>query len=86
MDEGGRIVFIGKTPFKSASFHEIESSDAEIIEMTEEIMNRKDGHAILYPSPSDDLISWYGKLQDKLGIQPYIRFSKPSKHVQSVFL
>lgn len=76
---GGKIVFIGKKPFKSPTYIDGESSDASVKEIVEGLMARE--NVILYPAPEGDLIPWYGKLQDQLKIKPYVRFDKTDKYL-----
>jgi len=74
---GGKIVFIGKKPFKSASYTDGDANDAAIIGIVDELMSNE--HVILYPAPEGDLITWYGALQDQLQLIPNVRFDNPQK-------
>jgi hypothetical protein len=86
-DAGGKVVLIGKRPAKSAAYVDAETSDAAVKEAVDAMLKRSDGTVFEYPAPGEDPISWYGKMQDDLGIEPYIRFSKSHKYLsQSSYL
>ncbi len=78
---GGQVVFIGKRPFKSASFKDMTASDALIKKVIEEVIEQSDGNVFEVPSPEGNLIQWYGRLQDKLGIAPYVKFDQPQGYL-----
>lgn len=75
--EGGKVVFIGKKPFKSPTYKNGDAGDAAVKKIVDELMGYK--NVILFPAPAGDLIQWYGALQDKTGPEPYVRFDKKHK-------
>ena len=78
---GGKIVFIGKRPFKSPSYKNVEHNDDGVNKMVEDLIKHSGGNVIEYPSPEGDVIKWYGILQDELGLKPYVRFDKTHKYL-----
>ncbi len=80
-DSGGKIVFIGKRPVKSASYHDAEESDSAVKGMVDTLLEQSDGSVLVYPSPKGDPIQWYGKLKDELGLKPYVRFKQTHKYL-----
>lgn len=80
-DAGGKIVFIGKVPFKSASYHDAKSEDEKVDQLTKKLLNSQKGSVLKYPVPNGDVIGWFGKLQDDLGLKPYVRFNKTHKYL-----
>ncbi len=74
---GGKIVFIGKQPVKSPSYHEGDKNDAAVKRLVEEI-GRKE-NVFNNPAPTGDVIRWYGKLQERIGLSPYVKFDKTHK-------
>ncbi len=81
-DQGGRVVFIGKKPFQSPAYQNREAADAEISGIIDALMNKE--RVSLYPAPDGDLIKWYGELQDKLGIRPYVKLDRTDKFLSQV--
>ncbi|MEA3463179.1 MAG: hypothetical protein U9R49_14945, partial [Bacteroidota bacterium] len=81
VDSGGKVVFIGKKPFKSAAYLDAEVSDSAVKGMVDALLERSDGNVLLHPSPKGDPIQWYGKLQDDLGLKPYVRFEQTHKYL-----
>lgn len=74
---GGKIVFIGKSPYKSATYKNGDKTDASVKSIIDGLL--KSENAILYPAPEDDVIKWYGKLQVDAGLNPYVKFSDTHK-------
>jgi hypothetical protein len=77
IESGGRIIFIEKTPFKSASFINKETDDEEVKKIIDDLL--KNERAIVCQAPQGNPIKWFGSLQDELGIKPYVKFSTPEK-------
>lgn len=78
-ETGGRIVFIGKRPVKSATYEMAAEHDARVKALIDELLKRDNVH--LYPAPEGDLIKWFGKMQNDLEIDPYIQFNKTHKYL-----
>ncbi len=74
---GGTVVFIGKQPYKSASYLEMDEDDAMVKNLVEGMLEQSEGQVLVYPAPGTDLLAWYGKLQKDLGILPYVEFNNP---------
>jgi len=79
VDKGGKIVFIGKKPFKSPTYKNGDSNDAEVKKIVDGLINNE--NVTIYPAPTGDIIQWYGKLQNEIGIKPYVRFDKTNKYL-----
>lgn len=73
-NKGGKIIFIGEKPYKSASFKENTVNDTIVKKIVGDLM--KNENVILYPSPNANLIEWYGTLQQEIDIKPYVKFDK----------
>jgi hypothetical protein len=79
VESGGKLVFIGKLPFKSAVYHDGEINDAEIKSIVEKLL--KNEHVFEYPAPTEDVIRWYGLMQEEHGLEPYVSFDKTDKYL-----
>ena len=75
-DSGGKIVFIGKRPYKSAAYEDADENDSLVKQEIDALLERSDGNVQLYPAPQGDPISWYGKMMDELGLMPYVSFEQ----------
>jgi len=80
-DSGGKVVFIGKRPIKSAAYFDAEASDSVVKGEVEALLERSDGNVVEYPSSQGDPIQWYGKLMDDLGLKSYISFKQTHKYL-----
>lgn len=78
---GGKIIFIGKKPFKSPAFKNSVVNDEQVDKIITELITPRNENVVVYPSPKENLIEWYGKLQDDMKIEPFVRFSKSHKYL-----
>ncbi|MGQ8335538.1 glycosyl hydrolase [Sunxiuqinia sp. A32] len=78
---GGKIVFIEKVPFKSPSFTGGETEDADVKRIIGKLLDDKPANVVVYPAPDGNLISWYGKMQDSMQFNPYVKFDKTHKYL-----
>lgn len=86
-DAGGKIVFIEKTPSTSPSSKNMNEENAKVNKMIGELLNHTDGNVVEFPSPKRDPNKWYGTLQNKLGIKPFVKFNNTHKYLsQSNYL
>ncbi len=79
VNEGGKIVFIGKKPYKSPTYKNGDTNDAAVKRIVDDLI--KNENVILYPTPTGNLIQWYGDMQDKLRLKPYVKFDKTHKYL-----
>ena len=78
-NSGGRIVFIEKRPYKSPGYKNGAKNDEAVKNIIGELLNAE--NVILYPAPESDVIQWYGKLQEEMGLKPYVKFDKTDKYL-----
>ena len=74
---GGKIVFVGRKPYKSHSYKEGETKDEIIKALVDDLLKKQ--NVSLYPAPAGNLINWYGALQQEIQVAPYIHFEKTHK-------
>jgi len=79
VESGGKLVFIGKKPFKSAVYQKGETKDADLRRMIEKLDGKE--NVFEYPAPTGDVIRWYGKMQTDLALHPYVNFDKTDKYL-----
>jgi hypothetical protein len=81
---GGKVVFIGKKPFKSASYFDPESSDEEIALAIQKLFDNHMDNMVYYPGPGDDIIQWYAGLQESIGHRPMVSIDTPDRYLCQV--
>ncbi len=74
---GVKIIFIGKTPFKSASFSDAGDNDDKVKNGIDKLINGSYENVMACPSPRTDLQEWYKRLQEKAAIRPFVKFDSP---------
>lgn len=83
-DAGGRIIFIEKYPHKAPGFYEHAAADKQVQDIIGSIKNKK--NVVLHPAPTRDrpIIDWYKEIQEKYGLQPYLKSDNPQVMVSQV--
>jgi len=81
---GGKVVFIGKKPFKSASYNEMETNDGEIAAAIQKLFDNHMDNIIYYPTPGEDIIKWYASLQQLIGHAPMVSIDMPDRYLCQV--
>lgn len=78
---GGQLVFIGKKPFKSHDVLNAKENDARVKSIIDDIVNNYPQSVTIYPPPEGNVSLWYKDLQEKLGIKPFVEFSRIDYHL-----
>jgi hypothetical protein len=81
---GGKVIFIGKKPFRSPHYQEHEARDREVVDAMDKLFENHSQNVILYPSPGDDLLGWYASLQEAIGHTPMVHIEKPDRQLSQV--
>jgi hypothetical protein len=81
---GGKVVFIGKKPFRSPHYQEHEARDKEVVDAMDKLFENHSQNVILFPSPGDDLLGWYASLQEAVGHTPLVSIEMPDKQLSQV--
>jgi len=77
--QGGRIIFIGKQPFKSPTYKNGDENDAAVKKLIDDLISNE--NVFVYPAPTGDVIKWYGKLQNEKGLNAYVKFENTHKYL-----
>lgn len=80
-EEGGKIVFVGKKPYRSLSFKDAEMNDATVFSAVESIMKTQNGFLVEAPEESADFISWTISMMEDIELSPQVAISHPSSHL-----
>ncbi|UBM60744.1 hypothetical protein LAG90_08865 [Marinilongibacter aquaticus] len=78
-ESGGKVVCIGKRPVQSPAYAERQASDEAVKKLTDELLESE--NAFLYPAPTDDIIAWYGEMQEDLELKPFVKFEQTHKYL-----
>ena len=74
---GGKVVFIGETPYRSLSLKDADNNDKIVKENIENLIDSGNGFEVEAPDESEDFIGWTKKLLEDIDMEPLIRLSKP---------
>ena len=84
---GGKIIWVGKEPKQSAGLNKHEENDKKITEIVRQIKNLYPSCIQLFAAPKKEQrkIDWYGEMQIKFNITPYLKLSNPCPWVNQVY-
>jgi hypothetical protein len=80
--KGGKIVFVGKEPFKSPGLKNHQRNDKKVAQ-TVAAMKRSD-RVFTVKAPDKDIVAWFGEMQRQCDIKPYMRIDRPSAYVSQI--
>lgn len=86
-DAGGRIVFVGKYPYKAPGYYNHAAADKQVDDIIKEVKSKNSQNVVLHPAPTHDgkIIDWYKGIQDRFNIKPYLKTDNPQSSVSQVY-
>ncbi|MBA7525734.1 hypothetical protein ES705_17887 [subsurface metagenome] len=81
---GGKLVFIGKKPYRSLSFKDADKNDYIVKETIESIVAEKNVIQLAAPKESEDFIEWTKQLFKRIQLEPLVKISKPVSHLYTM--
>jgi len=81
---GGKIVFIGKTPYRSLSFNDADKNDEIVKKAIESMLIKKSVLEIAAPKESEDFIKWTKNTLQKIELEPQVKISNPLSHLYTM--
>ncbi len=81
---GGKVVFIGKKPFRSPVFNDHSAKNKEVADAIDNLFANHSENVILIASPGDDLLRWYASLQKVTGHAPLVHIEGTDKQLSQV--
>ncbi|MFC2123512.1 glycosyl hydrolase [Bacteroidota bacterium] len=85
-EAGGKIIFIGKTPFQNPEFKDHASKDATVKSTIDKIIGNYPSHAGIHPAPSGSLIEWFRAIMDRFSLKSYLNIENPDLFInQNLF-
>jgi hypothetical protein len=80
-DAGGKIIFIGGRPNRSPGLHDAEKNDRAVREAMQRIADRYAHTCVTTTPPDGELIEWFGRLRDRMNLEPDVRITPARWHV-----
>ena len=84
VSSGGKLLLVGKTPFKSVGLFDHEKNDAEVVKVFSELLSAFPDRIFKVDPPKDDITGWFAGVQNQCGIKPYLEIADPSPYVSQI--
>lgn len=81
---GGKLICLGEWPSRAPGRMEAAVRDKQVADTMARIRSGYPANAILADEPSGPLLDWYGSLQARCGLAPFVRMGTPVTHVSQV--
>jgi hypothetical protein len=78
---GGCIIFIEKTPFRSPEFKDHEVKDSQVRYIIEKLLKKESDRIGKHPAPDGNLIQWFRDIQSRFQLKPYVEINTPDKFI-----
>jgi hypothetical protein len=83
-DAGGKVVFIGNAPSRSPHFLHAQEDDQAVRAAVDRILKNHTERCAVVEAPGEDLLGWYSRVQERFGIQPFVRIEKPQVNLRQI--
>ena len=81
---GGKIIFVGKEPYKSPGLKERQTNDEKVKQTIAGIKKNHAAQIFTVDAPTDDLVGWFKNIQQQCAIKPYMIIDKPSPYISQI--
>ena len=80
-ENGGKIIFIDKTPIQSPEFKDHKEKDEQVKSTIVRILSDNPDRVGIYPSPKGDMIQWFRDISQEFQLIPYLEIINPDRFV-----
>jgi hypothetical protein len=82
---GGKIVFVGKAPYRSPSLKDAKANDKVVKDAIGAAIAANPKNAAVVPAPTrENIVAWAGETMKKLGVEPDVRISLSDANLSQI--
>ena len=82
--KGGKVIFVGKEPFKSPGLKNYRRNDKKVAETIAAMKHSSPSKVFTVDAPGDDIVTWFKVVQQQCGIKPYMHIDRPNAYVSQI--
>lgn len=82
--KGGKLIFIGKEPYKSPGLVNYEKNDRLVDKAISAMKKKNPSRVFTVEPPTGDMVAWFAGIQEQCGIRPYMQIDHPSVNVSQI--
>jgi hypothetical protein len=82
--KGGKVIFVGKEPFKSSGLKNYRKNDKKVAQTIAAMKRSHPAQVFTTDAPDGDMTEWFRGVQQQCGIKPYMRIDRPSAYVSQI--
>lgn len=86
-EAGGRLVFVSAAPDRAPGLSDYAVRNRAVADTIQLLRQHRPQNTFIYPSPQPDekLSEWYGRLQQVVGIEPYVKLERPVMAISQIY-
>ncbi len=84
VQNGGKIIFVGKEPCQSAGFKNYRENDSRVKTVITGMKQQYPSQLFSVAAPGENTLSWFQEVQQQCGIRPYVAISNPTPYVSQI--
>lgn len=85
MESGGTVIFLGKTPNQAAGLDQQMRDSAEVLSLISTMRESHPDRTPLEFVNEKNMVSWYGDLQRRYGLDPKVAISHPTDFISQIY-
>jgi hypothetical protein len=85
VSKGGKVIFVGKEPYQSPGLKDHKKTDKKVAQTIASMKRAQPSRVFTVDAPAgEDYVGWFGKVQEKCGIRPYMSIDRPNVYVSQI--
>ncbi|KAA6345368.1 hypothetical protein EZS27_007047 [termite gut metagenome] len=84
VSKGGKLIFVGKEPYKSPGLKNHQKSDKQVAQIISAMKKANPSRVFTVDPPANDVVAWFANIQQQCDIKPYMRIDRPDVRVSQI--
>jgi hypothetical protein len=82
--KGGKLIFVGKEPYKSPGLKNHEKNDRQVASTIAAMKKAYGSRIFTVKPPENDIVAWFADVQRQCGITPYMKIDHPNPSISQI--
>jgi hypothetical protein len=83
--KGGKVIFVGKEPFKSAGLKNYQKNDKKVAQTIAAMKRANPANVFTVNAPAGkDIVVWFKEVQQQCDVKPYMHIDRPNAYISQI--